>query len=146
MQRILIQELQDGRSWAESLVSALILFLWTKRRTGRIFDGDATEADMYSSAIECIMGYTDSRRIANAKVSRIPFNSRNKYQASVHLDEEGKHVLVMIKQLQICSRGVSACRYGDDSGICFTSNYNFHKTCFDVICFRHTHLEEEGFG
>ena len=24
--------------------------------------------------------------------------------------------------------------------------YNFHKTCFDAICFRHTHLEEEGFG
>ena len=24
--------------------------------------------------------------------------------------------------------------------------YNFHNTCFDVICFRHTHVEEEGFG
>ena len=35
MQRILIQELQDGRSWAESLVSALIMCLWTKRKTGR---------------------------------------------------------------------------------------------------------------
>ena len=23
---------------------------------------------------------------------------------------------------------------------------NFHKTCFDVICFRHTNVEEEGFG
>ena len=90
-----------------------------------------------------MLGGTDSRRIANAKVTGIPFNSRNKYQASVHLDEEGKHVLVMIKQLQICSRGVSACRYGDDSGICLTSN---PKTCFDVICFRHTHVEEEGFG
>jgi len=41
------------------------------------------------------MGDTYSRRIANAKVIGIPFNYRNKYQASVHLDEEGKHVLVM---------------------------------------------------
>ena len=95
---------------------------WQKAVNDRDVDGDATEAGMYSKCYECIMGGTDSRRIANAKVTGIPFNSRNKYQASVHLDEEGKHVLVMIKQLQICSRGVSACRYGDDSGICLTSN------------------------
>ena len=46
---------------------------------------------VYTSAMsECIMGDTDSRRIAIAKVIGIPFNSRNKYQASAHLDEEGK--------------------------------------------------------
>ena len=68
---------------------------WQKAVNDRDVDGDATEAGMYSKCYECIMGGTDSRRIANAKVTGIPFNSRNKYQASVHLDEQGKHVLVM---------------------------------------------------
>ena len=93
MQRILIQELQDGRSWVESLVSALILFLWTRRRTGRKMSMTEMLMGMllklvYTSAMsEFIMGDTDSRGVAIAKVIGIPFN---KYQAYTHLDEEGK--------------------------------------------------------
>eukprot|EP00092_Neocalanus_flemingeri_P107949 GFUD01138573.1.p1 GENE.GFUD01138573.1~~GFUD01138573.1.p1 ORF type:complete len:1018 (+),score=307.35 GFUD01138573.1:120-3173(+) len=66
---------------------------WAKGVNDRDVDGDATEAGILK-CYECIMGDTDKRRGASPKLIGIPFNSRNKYQASVHVDEE-KHVLVM---------------------------------------------------
>jgi len=60
----------------------------------RDVDGSATEAGILK-CYETLMGNTSEMRKNNPKVIDIPFNSRNKYQASVHRNAEGKHLLVL---------------------------------------------------
>ena len=56
--------------------------------------GDATEQGILK-CYESIEGNSEEVRQQNPKKIGIPFNSRNKYQASVHFMEEGTHRLVM---------------------------------------------------
>ena len=56
--------------------------------------GDATEQGILK-CYENIEENSEEVRQQNPKMIGIPFNSRNKYQASVHLMEEGTHRLVM---------------------------------------------------
>ena len=56
--------------------------------------GDATEQGILKS-YESIEVNLEEVRQQNPKKIGIPFNSRNKYQASVHFMEEGTHRLVM---------------------------------------------------
>ena len=56
--------------------------------------GDATESGILK-CYESIEGNSEEVRQKNPKMIGIPFNSRNKYQASVHLMEDGKHKVVM---------------------------------------------------
>ena len=48
-----------------------------------------------SPASSSIEGNSEEVRQKNPKMIGIPFNSRNKYQASVHLMGDGKHKVVM---------------------------------------------------
>ena len=56
--------------------------------------GDATEQGILK-CYEIIEENSEEVRQQNPKMIGIPFNSRNKYQASVHLMEDGRHMLVM---------------------------------------------------
>ena len=56
--------------------------------------GNATESSILK-CYESIEGDSEEVRQKNPKMIGIPFNSRNKYQASVHLMEDGKHKVVM---------------------------------------------------
>ena len=56
--------------------------------------GDATEQGILK-CYESIEENSEEIRQQNPKMIGIPFNSRNKYQASVHLMEDGTHRLVM---------------------------------------------------
>ena len=76
--------------------------------------GDATEQGILK-CYESIEENSEEVRQQNPKMIGIPFNSRNKYQASVHLMEDGTHRLVMKGAPEIvfsrCSSGPHVSNY-----------------------------------
>ena len=60
-------------------------------------NGDASEAALLK-CIELATGETMAMRARNKKVCEVPFNSSNKYQVSIHNNEDkndGRYILVM---------------------------------------------------
>ena len=63
----------------------------------REVNGDASEAALLK-CVELATGETMAMRARNKKICEVPFNSSNKYQVSIHDNEDkndGRHILVM---------------------------------------------------
>jgi len=118
----------------------------------RDVDGDATEAGILK-CYECLMGDIAEKRENNPKMIDIPFNSRNKYQASVHRNENGKHLLVMKGAPEIVfARCKTILINGEDKIIDDLVSQEFRSACSKlggmgqrVLAFVDLHLDSEKF-
>jgi len=123
-----------------------------KHINSRRVEGDPTEAGILK-CYECLMGNTEEMRKQNPKVIDIPFNSRNKYQASVHRDKENKHFVVMKGAPEIVfARCTTVLVDGQDKIIDEKMRKQFRDACAElagigqrVLAFVDRHLDPEKF-